>query len=188
MSSVSNISANLIQSYINYNSKSELSTKEMFQMLSLELGGDSETITKDQLDTYMEDANDGLVDVSNSELKALTELQDNWDNISGGKDSITYDNMANYSDILVGTVTNDTSSSDNLNLSHSPMDEVYAYLTESAGLSDNSAISSSDLSACLESLLTGTTDKNDDANSNLIATLTNLIAAYSSTSTVDVEA
>ena len=88
MSGINNIGSNLLQSYVNYQSKSEFSPKEMFQILSIDMGGDSETITKDQLDTYIKSAKDGSIDLNDKELGALTTMQDNWNTISNGKDSI----------------------------------------------------------------------------------------------------
>ena len=42
----------------------------MFQMLSIELGGDGETITKKQLDNYIKSAQDGKIKISNRDYAA----------------------------------------------------------------------------------------------------------------------
>lgn len=188
MSSISGISSSFIQNYTNFGKKSELSTKEMFQVMSLEVGGDSDSITKEQLDNYLEEANSGVIDVSSSALDSLTELQDNWDTISGGKDSVTASDLADYNDILLDVVAGDAiSSANDLNISSSPTDEVYSYLIESAGFSNINDVTSEDLSNVLKSLLSDGSDSNDGYNSDIIDTLTNLIAAYSSVSTVEAE-
>lgn len=189
MSSINNISSDLLQSYVSYQAKSELKPREMFQMLSLELGGDSETITKSQLDEYISSAKDGSISISNKEYAALTTLQDNWDTISNGGDSITYSDMKNYSNILVSAVTGGISLSDNPgSLSNSSeIKDVNAYLIEHA-LKGIDKTDSSGATSLLQTLLTGTTDKNDDANANLIGSLINFIANFESASTIDVEA
>lgn len=185
MTGISSISSSLLQSYTNYQSKSELSTKEMFQMLSLEMGGDSETITKDQLDAYISDAQDGTTDVSDTELSALETLQKNWDNISGGKNSITYSDMGEYTTLLLATVSTPTLS-DSSSFA-SPTDEVYGYLMDSLGLSSSNDITESDLSSYLTELLSANSSDNG-STSDLVDTLTNLLATYSSNSTIELDA
>lgn len=192
MSGINNIGSNLLQSYVNYQSKSEFSPKEMFQILSLDMGGDSETITKDQLDTYIESAEDGSIDLSDKELGALTTLQDNWNTISNGKDSITPGDMLEYTGLLATAVTGGISVSESFvaatETSSSTIDDIDSYLIESALSSSNGGSYKSNLTSLLNTLLTGTTDEEDDTNANLIGTLTNLIAENEKSSTVEFKA
>lgn len=191
MSSINSISSSLIQSYVNYQAKKELTPQNMFQMLSIELGGDGETITKTQLDTYIKSAKDGTIKVSNAELGALKTLQDKWDTISGGKDSITFGDMANYTTLLVSIVTSGivgADDSDSATSSMSSTDKIKAYLIDSAlkgSAGDNSVSGATSL---LQTLLKGTTDTKDDSNSEIIAALVNFIADSKSSSTVSVKA
>lgn len=205
MSNVSGLSNGLIKAYTVFQSTNSLSTKDMFKSLSLDVGGDGKAITKKQLDAYVDKAKSGDISVSDSKLSALKSLQENWDKISGGKDSITADNMKDYSKILVKTVLDDfttapdSKSADSTKTSDSQkaapqsskngfIDDIDAYLIKSAlGTSVNNA-SSSDLNSYLKTLLTGTSDENDDTNANLIASLTNLIANRNSSSTIETKA
>ena len=200
MSSVSGLSTSLINAYNVFQSTKTLSTADMFKSLSLELGGDGTKITKDQLNTYIKNAESGSTKVSDDTLSALKNLQTNWDTISGGEDSITADDMKNYSSLLVKTVlngftsstdtdsTSSTSDSTSSATSSSTITDINAYLIESALSTSTSDTSTSSLTSCLKTLLTGTSDENDDSNANLIATLTNLIANRTSTSTIETEA
>lgn len=194
MSSINSISSNLLQSYINYQSKKELTPQNMFQMLSIQLGGDGETITKKQLDSYIESANNGKIKISDAELNALTLLQDKWDTISGGKDSIKFGDMASYTTLLATIITSGIATSEDAASSDSSMsttEEIYAYLIDSAfkaATNDNSDDNSStDAASLLQTLLEGTTDIKDDSNSELIATLINFIADLKSASTVNTQ-
>lgn len=192
MTSISGLGSSLIDAYEKFKPyKSELTTENMFQMLSVEIGGDGETIDKAQLDSYIEEAEDGTIEVSKSELEALNMISDNWDTIAGkGAESITYDKMDDYTGILLTAVTggvsvssNTTSNSDS---SDSAIDDIDAYLIESTlGLSKDDATG---LNSLLTTLLSGNTDEKDDENANLISTLVNLISNYESNSTVEVEA
>ena len=188
-SSISGLSSSLIYNYEKFQSVSKLTTENMFQMLSLELGSDGEKITKKQLDSYIEDAKDGSVSISNQELDALKDLQENWDYIAGKEnDSITYKNMNDYRDILFSAVTGGISVVDN-NSSNYAIEDIDQYLINetlksSIGNKENTSV----LISMLENLLLGTTDEKDDENANLIGTLVNLIAAYDSNSTINEEA
>lgn len=189
MTNISNISANLLQSYVTYQSKEGMgiSSREMFQMLSIQIGGDSESIDKDDLDNYIEDAEDGIVDINEKELKGLKTLQKNWDEISGGADSITFSDMQNYSGLLVSIVTSGFAGEDTEE-TQSETDVNSYIIAETLGLSSAEEASQSDLTAFLDVLLSGNTDENDDENGDMIDTITNLLAVFGDNSTVSVEA
>ena len=195
MSGIQSISPSLLKSYINYQSKKELTPKNMFQMLSLELGGDGETITKKQLNTYIESAKSGKIKISKAELSALAMLQEKWDTISGGKDSITFGDMASYTTLLATIITSGISPSADIESSEtsmSPAEEIDAYLMNSAlksSTGDNTTADSTtaDATSLLKTLLSGTSGAKDDANSELIAALVNFIADSKSAPTVSAQ-
>lgn len=197
MTNISGLSSGLIQSYEMFKSyKEELTVENMFQMLSVELGGDGETITKDQLDSYIESAEDGDVDISDQELKSLKTIQDNWGNIASSEDadSIAYSDMQEYSMLLLSALTGGISPSNSSeNTAISEIDDSDSYdidsyiISETLGSLSNNK-DSSGASSLLHTLLTGDTDEKDDANAGLIATLTNIIADYEAASSVDVDA
>lgn len=179
----------LVGQYIDDTSSSKLDAKTIFKELSIDMGGDGKTITKDQLDSYVSDAESGNLSISNDELKSLKTLQSSWKTVSEGGDSITYANVSGDKGLftsMAGT-TATTSSTSDINLTQSSTDQIYSYLINSALSSNSQTASSTDLSSMLKTLLSGTTDENDDANANAIATLTNLIAQSKSTSTIVVE-
>lgn len=188
MSSVSGLSANLINAYQSFRSTTSLTTESMFQNLSKQLGGDGKSITKTQLDSYVKDAESGKTSVSAEKLSAVKTLQEKWDSISGGKDSITAGDMKDYSALLAKTVLGGSSSSSSASGSSSGfIDDVDQYLIDAA-LKSSTSEANSGVDSLLKTLLSGTTDENDDSNANLIGVLTNLIANRNSSSTVEVDA
>lgn len=191
MTSISGLSSGLINSYEQFKSyKSELTTENMFQMLSLQVDGDGDTITKKQLDTYIESAEDGTIDISDKELDALKTIQEDWTKISGGKDSITFKDMEDKPNLLLKAVTGGISSNiaDKLKVD-SAIDDVDQYLIDAAlNTSFEKDSSGSGVNSLLQTLLTGKTAEEDDNNANLIAKLINIISDFESQSTVETEA
>lgn len=191
MTGISGLSSGLMRSYINFQSKEKISSRELFQMLSLELGGDSEKITKKQLDSYLEEAEDGLLEVSTGELSSLKTLQRNWDTISSGKDSITFSDMENYSGLLISMVIGSGQENSEQEKDYSMYDyqeNVDNYIiAHTLGIPDLADASESDLSSYLKELLSGSDSSDDDSNANLIDTLTNMIAMFSSKSTLSLD-
>lgn len=194
-SGLSNVGSNsLLSGYLDSTSNADLNTKDIFKKLSIDVGGDGKSMTKDQLDSYVKNAEDkknGTVKISDNELKALKTMQSKWDTIAKGGDSITYANMSGSKDILKSMDSPDDISK-KVDLSSlksaSSIDDVDAYLMNAALSTSININKGSDASSMLKSLLTGTSDKNDDANADLIATLTNIIANSKKTSTVETEA
>ena len=179
--------------YLNSTPSGKADAKSIFSNLSLDVGGDGKTITKDQLNSYVKKAQDGKISIPKEELDALITLQKNWDKISTGGDKISYANVSasgNKSTLLSMVPT--ANSSKTVDMSEdaaASMTKINNMLISSAlGTSTNNSSPKDSYSAMLKTLLSGTTDENDDSNANLIATLTNLIANSKSASTVETEA
>ena len=192
MADISNVgsSSNLLAGYLESTSNADLEAKTIFKKLSIDMGGDSKTITKDQLDSYITNAESDTSTVSDEELTSLKTLQEKWDSISNGGDSITYANMSNNKAILTSMDTKDEETIDAAKLAAENKIDINSYLIESAfsfNAYENDD-SSSNLTSMLKTLLTGTTDENDDENADMIAMLTNLIAESKKDTSVDVEA
>jgi len=183
-----------VKRYLDSTASDKVDAKTLFSKLSIDVGGDSKTITKDELNSYISSADKGTVKIGDNELSALKTIQSNWDDISGGSDSISYYNVssAGYSDTLksmasTDSTTTDTAVSDLSKLTADSTANAYGSIVNAAlGTATNADGSTSSLTTLLNTLLKGTTDENDDANANMIATLTNLIAG--TTSTVETEA
>lgn len=177
--------------YMNSVSPDKADAKTIFSKLSIDAGGDGKSITKDQLNSYITKAQNGKVSIPDEEMNALKTLQKNWDKVADGGDSITYSNVSanGYTSTLTsmapdnGSKTVDMSS--DFNNSKTEIDNKL--ISSALGTSTNSS-SSTDYSSMLKTLLTGTTDENDDSNAESIAALTNFIANSKSTSTVETEA
>lgn len=185
MSSVSNINPGFLQSYINFHSKVKLTIDEMFKRLSLEMGGDGKTITKSQLDSYIEKAEKHSIKISRKKLLALKQIQKNWGTLSKGEDSINTGNLEGHEALLAATMADGFESveiSDNLN---SKVSEIYKYLFENLGISDLKDTPDSELNSYLQALLSE--DSDDDAIGDAIDSLINLMAERGISSNVDLE-
>lgn len=185
MSGINGISANLLKYYVTFQSKKDMTLEDMFRMLSFEMGGDGSSITKDQLDSYIDKAEAGDIDVSKSKLRTLKTIQNNWDTISGGDDSISFEDMKKYAILLLGAMVDGGSSEDSE--AEASDAEINSYLLTKRALeiSDDDEDRASKLSSILKETLSGITDENDDANADLIASLTNLIAKSYSQPTIE---
>lgn len=186
MSTIYNISPGFLQTCVNYLGKSNMSMEEVFKRLSFEMGGDGKSITKAQLDKYIDKADSGALKIDKSKINALKEIQKNWDTISEGEDTITYENMKNYSTLLAATLSGGFNATEIEDSKSSANDAIFDYLIDYLGVSDKDKISESDLTAYLNELIANS--EADDSNSELIGALTNLIATYSANSTVETEA
>lgn len=183
-----------LQRYLDSTDSSDVDTKTMFSKISIDLGGDGKSITKDQLDSYITSAKNGDVSISKDELTSLKTLQEDWSDIAGeDANKMTYFDVAKSgSGALSSLIPEEDSSSSSSDLIKATADSTvaaYSKVVNAAlsGLSSsNSAESKSGLSSLLNTLLTGNTDEYDDTNADLIANLTNLLAA--SNSTVEKEA
>ena len=189
---IDSLSSGLIQSYINYGSMSSFSTDDMFRSVSMQVGGDGKSITKDELDTYIKNAGSDVADLS--QLKVM---QTNWDTISGDEDSITSSDMKDYTKLLTSAISSNISQKINSNASSllsedtslSATDKIYGYLIDSAVNGSNSTTTSGYdlLNSYLSELLSNNSYESD--NSDEIDAVINMIGAMqeASLSTVSFE-
>jgi len=178
--------------YLDSTPSEDIDAKKIFEKLSIDLGGDGKSITKDQLDSYVSSAKDGTIVISDEELNSLKELQDNWEEISEGADSVNfYDvNATGYKDTLLSMAPEDNAEKvDFKSIARDATAQALAYIADSAlSFSPNGSSSKASPTSLLQTLLTGNTDEYDDSNADLIATLTNIIANSKKTSTIEAEA
>lgn len=178
--------------YFTSTSPEDADAKTIFTNLSIDVGGDGKTITKKQLDSYIDNIKDKKISVPEEELNALNKLKDNWDSIADGGDKINYFDISvkGYKNTLLSMAPDDSGKT--IDMSEDAADfttKINNFLIASAlkGLPDESSKTNT-YSSMLKTLLTGTTDENDDANADLIGTLINLIAEAQSNSTINIEA
>ena len=86
---INGISSGQMLKLQNFSGGRKLTTEKMFGMISIQLGGDGKTITRNQLQQYIQKADDGLINCSSKQLKAFKLLDDNWKDLFGDSDSIT---------------------------------------------------------------------------------------------------
>lgn len=191
-------SSSLTASYLDSTQNAKVDPKKVFQELSIDMGGDGKAITKKQLDSYVAKAKvakagkEDTSGISDNELKGLETMQKNWDKISRGSSSITYSNMSSAANKSILTSMDTADKTTTVDKSAEAKDftkTINDYLITSALNTNTNAGSSNNAQSMLKTLLTGTTDENDDANANMIAKLTNIIAeSKKAKSTVETEA
>ena len=86
---INGISSGQMLKLQNFSGSRKLTTEKMFGMISIQLGGDGKTITRNQLQQYIQKADNGLINCSSKQLKAFKLLDDNWKDLFGDSDSIT---------------------------------------------------------------------------------------------------
>lgn len=175
--------------YINSTDESKISAKKIFENLSIDMGGDGKTITKDELNNYIASAQKDTKKIPSEELTALKDLQANWDQISSGSDEIDYSDISanGFKSDLLSMVPETTSSTpDYKKMADDATAAAYGKVVNAAlsGLSNNTD-SKSSVQDALNALLKGTTDENDDKNADAIAQYINILAQNNRTSTVD---
>ena len=206
MTDISSIqSPSLTSNYLDSTSNKDVNAKQVFTDLSIDVGSDGKNISKNQLDNYIskiqatkaQDAKDAaatksaVVDtsgVSDAELKGLTTLQKNWTTVSQGSDTITYSNLSQNKDILTSMDSPDKTNT--IDLSQYTADRTKS-INESliaSALGTSTTATPAAATSMLQTLLTGTTDQNDDSNAELISALTNYIAGSQSQSTINTQA
>lgn len=201
MTSINNVSSkSLLAGYLDSTSQSDLDSKTVFKKLSIDVGSDGKTISKDQLDEYIskaEEAKKAYTDkktdedksgITDKELTGLKDIQKNWNKLSKGSDSITYASMSQNKDMLTAMDTADKKSSVDVESLKKNSLNVNEYLTEAALNFSVDLNKTSGQKSLLNTLLTGTTDENDDSNSEMIAKLTNLLEEAKNKSTIEEEA
>jgi len=179
-------------------SASDASAKDIFSKLSIDMGGDSKKITKSQLDSYISSADAEKNKLPDAELTALKTLQKNWSKIDSDKSgSISFGDvvLSGDSKTLLSMVPPDTEKTDYQSIADDATIAAYSKIIKSAlefsanKTNNANGDSSSEVSSLLKTLLSGTTDENDDSNANIIDSLTNIMAAYNNkNSTVEVDA
>ena len=86
---INGISSGQILKLQNFSGGRKLTTEKMFGMISIQLGGDGKTITRNQLQQYIQKADNGLINCASKQLKAFKLLDDNWKDLFEDSDSIT---------------------------------------------------------------------------------------------------
>lgn len=146
-------------------STNPLNAGNMFAKLSKELGGDGKTITKSQLENYINSIESNTTSTQDKgKLGFLKQLDTNWDKISGGSDSITESQFSAGLSYLQPPT----------NGSNSLSSDLFTSLLEAVGKDSNSSssISKDDLVSYLKSLVSflnsnssTTTDNDSDGAS-----------------------
>lgn len=185
MSGICNITPGFLLSYIDVFSKQDIKPDDIFKQLSLEMGGDGKTITKDQLDNYIGKAESGDISITKQKLHALKQIQKNWDTISNGEDSIDYGDMEKYKSLLFATLGGGFEVSEDPNTKENSPD-LYNLLMENLGISKIDDATNSQLNDYLQTLLSK--DSNDEEIGDAIDSLINIMANRTNDSSVNVEA
>ncbi len=185
MTIIYGISSNFLQAYVNLQSKEKLTPEEMFRRLSLEMGGDGEKITKDQLDKYIKKIEAGKVKASKEKIYALTYMQKNWDEISGGKDAITLADMEKYSTILALAMTS-TFETEEIEIKDEDKKTPYEMLLENMEISDFAEATAVELNKYLKTLIAA--DSDDDTIADAIDAIINIIAEKENPSIISEQA
>lgn len=201
MTSINNVnSKNLLAGYLDSTSQKDLDEKTIFKKLSVDVGSDGKTISKDQLDKYIakaEEAKEAYADketeedtsgITDKELAGLKDIQKNWKTLSDGSDSITYADMAQNKGMLTALDTPDKKKAVDIDELKKNSMNVNEYLKEQALKFSVDLNKPSGQKSLLHTLLTGSTDENDDSNSEMIAKLTNMLEEARNKSTVEEEA
>lgn len=182
-----------LSKYLDKTSSEDLDSETIFKKISYDVGGNGKSITKDELNSYIEKAQKGSVKISDEELSVLKDVKKNWDTISDKEDSITYSDVedADYSDKLLEVKPEDETDwkKQLKDFNETLQAEAKATLITGALKSSSHDSESNSLTSKLKSLLTGTTDEKDDENADLIDFLTDLVAkSKTKTTTIETEA
>lgn len=190
MTEIYSISSGFLISYMESKDKDGLDMEKIFKRLSFEMGGDGKSITKNQLSDYIKNAESGLIAVDSAKLKALKTILNNWDTISNGSDSITYEDIKKYSALLAATMDGEFTKTEIKDKTPSLKNEILDYLKNYYKLGSKSEISQPHLEKFLSDLLAQkgqSTNANSDIESDLIDTVTNMLASSAKTSTIEKE-
>lgn len=191
---ISSASSNSVISYTSPQQTTNASSAEdIFNKLFKDIGGDSKTITKDQLNNYIkkvESGNSGTVD--KNQLNLLYKLQAKWDTISGNGASITQDDLDSGISHLQTQKQNTKAADDSIKLLGSKKDddddeEYYPASNESSSVTTSfyslaaalgasgGKITKEQLIAYLQSL---TSNSTSSSNSSEISFVKNLLARF----------
>lgn len=160
-----------------------MSAEDMFAKLTKELGGDGKTITKSQLESYIKTVqSDTTGKYDKGALGFLTQLDNNWNKISGGSDSITSSDLKSGMSYLAPP----TSSSTDISKSYSSLSDLYAAIADEVG-ADDSGISKKDLLDYLDSSSSSSSGNifstNQQSETNLLQNLLKNYSSYSDNNT-----
>lgn len=86
---INGVSSGQILKLQNFGGTRKLTTDKIFGMISIQLGGDGRSISRENLKQYIQKADDGLINCSEKQLKAFKLLDENWKDLFGDTDSIT---------------------------------------------------------------------------------------------------
>ena len=86
---INGVSSGQILRLQNFGGTRKLTTDKIFGMISIQLGGDGRSISRENLKQYIQKADDGLINCSEKQLKAFKLLDENWKDLFGDTDSIT---------------------------------------------------------------------------------------------------
>lgn len=175
---ISGVSAEMILAFKKFSGKKKATLQDMFKSLSFEMGGDGNTITKEQLSSYVRNAQNGTIKLNPTRLKALKKILENWDNISKDGKSITYTDLQSMPMLLFNAAVGDLENSDKKKKTDdedkSEKFDIEKYLKEALNIPEDREIKKSDLESHLKTLLS---DTSEEINTDLTDALTNLIAA-----------
>lgn len=112
------IGSTAVEQYFELTANSKISLRNIFQMLSIEMSGDGDTIKKHNLITYLGNIEDGdtIIEISENAKMALNGLLRQWDKISHSKDYITYESLGDYPEILLATIAAENSIKEDVDL------------------------------------------------------------------------
>lgn len=188
---VSGVSAEMILAFKKYSGNKKATLQEMFKSLSVEMGGDGNSITKSQLNSYIQKAESGAVNISPTRLQALKKMLANWDNISQDGDNITFADMQKMPMLLFDAAAgdfNDSNKTKRSNEDESEKFDVEAYLKDALNISDEQKITKPDIESHLRTLLADTSANTPPETSNLIDSMVNILATFDNAPTVTAEA
>lgn len=161
----------LLSDYLQNTPEENVDSRTIFKNLSFDVGGNGSTVTKDGLASYISEAQKGTVSTSDNQLSSLKTLYNNWNEISGGDDSINYGDVfaSGHKDTLLSMSSNGTNNDDadatNVTLSSTQQSNVDLVTSATSGTSydtyssDGSlgSSSSSSVMSTVQNIL-GTTD------------------------------
>lgn len=175
--------------YLTTVNSSDADAQTIFQKLSIDLGGDGKTISQEQLNSYISNAESGKIDIPDKELNALKSMQSDWKDISNGSDKISYSDMVSAGDksILTSMAPAKADTPDYMQIANDATHAAYQEVVDSALSFSPSSNSASTLESTLKTLLSGSTDENDDSNADAISKIINIMANSKKTSTFETE-
>ncbi len=185
------VSAEMILAFKKFSGKKKATLKDMFKSLSFEMGGDGNSITKEQLSSYVRNAQNGTIKLNPARLKALKKILDNWDKISKDGKSITYADLQSMPMLLfnaaVGDLT-DSKKDKKEDEDESEKFDIEKYLKDALNITEDEEITKTDIEAHLKTLLANTSADTPPETTNLIDSMVNILASFDNAPTVTAEA